>query len=178
MTDLQHRNTSYAILKSDNLEPMSSILWSKNYQILNIQGFHNNIFEKCAIVWGPYDNDNLRKDIIHVLNEYNENSAIIKYYGDEVINRLKNDGQEIPLDLIMYCTDFNEYAYIHNGVSFSFKEAKRYWTPKSANDIKIGMVVEYFNNNTWNEKEVVNPETEWEKMYNLLNKYGKLRIPA
>jgi len=38
--------------------------------------------------------------------------------------------------------------------------------------------VEYMNNNRWHERIVVNPKDEWEKMYKLLMKYEKLRVPS
>jgi hypothetical protein len=46
------------------------------------------------------------------------------------------------------------------------------------NDLKVGMVVEYMNNNKWHEKMVQNPQDEWEKLYKLLIKYDKLRVSA
>ncbi len=78
----------------------------------------------------------------------------------------------------MYNTDSENRSYLHNGVSFSFVEAKRYWKPKSAEDLKIGMVVEYMNNNKWFEKKIQNPKDEWDKMYKLLLKYDRLRVSA
>lgn len=38
------------------------------------------------------------------------------------------------------------------------------------------MIVEYFNKDKWIKKQVINPETEYEKMYDLLIKFNKIRI--
>ena len=49
---------------------------------------------------------------------------------------------------------------------------------KKKEDFKVGMIVEYFNNNQWNEKLVENPNEEWNNMYKLMLKYNKLRIQS
>ena len=38
------------------------------------------------------------------------------------------------------------------------------------------MFVEYFNNNKWNQKQITNIESEYDKTFKLLIKYDKLRI--
>ena len=38
------------------------------------------------------------------------------------------------------------------------------------------MIVEYFNNNQWNEKMVQDPNFEWDSMYKLMLKYDKIRV--
>ena len=75
----------------------------------------------------------------------------------------------MPLGVALVCTKQISLAveqetnksYIHNGISFSFVEKTRYWKPKSQEDLKIGMVVEYQNNNKWYERIVRNPKEEW-----------------
>ena len=43
-------------------------------------------------------------------------------------------------------------------------------------DFKEGMIIEIKNNkNQWLPREVMNPEKEWDKMYSLLVKYGRVR---
>ena len=44
------------------------------------------------------------------------------------------------------------------------------------NDFRIGMVVEYFNNNKWCEKLVEDPNKEWNNIYKLMVKYNKVRV--
>ena len=43
-------------------------------------------------------------------------------------------------------------------------------------ELKNGMIIEYFNNNKWNELPVNNLDTQYDKMFKLLMKYDKLRI--
>ena len=74
-------------------------------------------------------------------------------------------------------TDSENVSYLYRGLSFSFVESKRYWVPKSKEDFKVGMIVEYFNNNQWNKKQILDLDQEFDKMYNLLIKYNKLRVP-
>ena len=82
------------------------------------------------------------------------------------------------MDIILYNTDSNNRSYILNGLSFSFIEEQQYYIPRKKDDFKVGMIVELFSNNKWIEKKVHNPEIEFEKMYALLMKYNKIRIPV
>jgi hypothetical protein len=76
----------------------------------------------------------------------------------------------------MYSTDSEKKSYLYNGYSFSFTEQKRYFFPSRKEEIKVGMIVEFFNNNKWIEKKVSNPDVEYDKLYKLLMKYNKVRI--
>ena len=86
------------------------------------------------------------------------------------------DGNEIPVEIQYYDNNENKKTYIHEGISFTLTDKKRYFFPKNKKDLKIGMVVEYFNNNRWCSKQVSNIDLEYEKMYALLIKYEKLRV--
>lgn len=177
MTALENKNSSYLIISSKRLNEIISILYAKEYKIIPINEYFNGNFEESIIAWGV-DNESLRRDSIFILNQLHEDSAIIKYSGENGAKKVSFNGSEYPLDIILFNTDSNYKSYIHNGISFSFKESKRYWVPKTMNDLKIGMVVEYMNNNKWFEKKVLNPQDEWEKLYKLLIKYDKLRVSA
>jgi hypothetical protein len=177
MNGLESVQSSYIILSADRLNEMISVLYSKEYQILPIQGYYKGNFEDSVIAWGP-DNDSLRRDAIFLLDHFNQDCAIVKYQGDSNAKKVFFDGSEQPLGLLMYNTDSENKSYLHNGVSFSFVEAKRYWVPKTMDDLKVGMIVEYMNNNKWYEKKIQNPKDEWDRMYKLLLKYDKLRVPA
>jgi hypothetical protein len=177
MNGLENTQSSYIILSADRLNEIISVLYSKEYQILPIQCYYKGKFEDSVIAWGP-DNESLRRDSIFLLDHFHQECAIIKYNGEQTIKKVFFNGSEQPLNLIMYNTDSENRSYLHNGVSFSFVEAKRYWKPKSAEDLKIGMVVEYMNNNKWFEKKIQNPKDEWDKMYKLLLKYDRLRVSA
>lgn len=176
MNGLEQTNASYAILSSNNIDALSSILYANEYQLLQIQGYYQGQFEESVMAFKMSDNDNLRKDVIFMLDHFNVDSAIIKYSGDTEPKKIFNNGSEYPLDVIMYNTNEDNKSYIHNGISFSFVEKPRYWKPKTVNDLKIGMVVEYLNNNKWCKKIIKNPEEEWNKMFALLTKYEKVRI--
>lgn len=178
MTGLEHPNSSYMILSSQRLDDMISILYAKDYQVLPIKGYYRGQFEESIMAFGRVDNDTLRKDLIFLLNHFSEECAIIKYSGESNAKKIFRDGSERPLGILMYNTDSENMSYLHNGVSFSFVESKRYWKPTKIEDFRVGMLIEYFNNNKWYEKKVENPKDEYEKLYKLLIKYDKLRVPA
>lgn len=178
MTGLEQPNTSYIILSSNKLDDMISILYAKEYQIIPIKGYYKGQYEESVIAYGRVDNDTLRKDTIFLLSHFNEDCAIIKYSGESNAKKIFRDGSEIPMGVIMYNTDDDNMSYLHNGVSFSFVESKRYWKPTKKEDFRVGMLVEYFNNNKWFEKLVENPNDEYEKLYKLLIKYDKVRVAS
>ena len=177
MYELERPNISYAILTSERLDAIISILYAKEYSILPLKKFYKGIFEDTILVYGTKENDSLREDTLKILNEFHQNNAIIKYSGDTEVKKIFKNGSENPLDIIMYNTDSEKCSYLHNGVSFSFIEKTIYWTPNKKDDFKSGMVVEYLNNkNKWCEMIVNNPDDEWDKLYKLLIKYNKVRI--
>jgi hypothetical protein len=178
MLGLEQPNTSYMLISSsENLDQITSVLYAKNYQILPIKGYFEGMFEDSIMAFGRTDNDELRNDVLFLLGHFNEKNAI-KYLGESEAKRVFFNGSEEPLEIVMYNTNESNKSYIHSGISFSFVEKTRYWKPKSQEDLKIGMVVEYQNNNKWYERIVRNPKEEWEKLYKLLTKYDKVRIPA
>ena len=178
MLGLENPNSSYMILSSDNLDQMVSVLYAKDYQILPIKGYYEGSFEDSVMAFTSAGNEDLRRDALFLLNKFNQDCAIVKYLGESDAKKVFFDGSEEPMGIVMYNTDSSNRSYIHSGISFSFVEKMRYWKPKNAEELKAGMVIEYMNNNRWHEKIVVNPREEWEKMYKLLIKYEKLRVPA
>ena len=179
MLGLEQPNTSYMLISSsENLDQITSVLYAKNYQILPIKGYFEGMFEDSIMAFGRTDNDELRNDILFLLGHFNEKNAIVKYLGESDAKKVFFNGSEEPLEIVMYNTNESNKSYIHSGISFSFVEKTRYWKPRSHEDLKIGMVVEYQNNNKWYERIVRNPKEEWEKLYKLLTKYDKVRIPA
>lgn len=179
MLGLEQPNTSYMLISSpDNLDQIISVLYAKNYQILPIKGYFEGKFEDSVMAFGRVDNDDLRNDALFLLNHFNEKNAILKYLGESEAKKVFMNGSEAPMEIVMYNTNESNKSYIHSGISFSFVEKTRYWKPKSQEDLKIGMVVEYQNNNKWHERIVRNPKEEWEKLYMLLAKYDKVRIAS
>ena len=173
---LEQPNASYIILSSSKLDDMISILYAKEYNIIPIKGYYRGQYEDSIISYGPVDNDNLRKDTLFLLNYFHQDCAIIKYMGESNAKKIFKDGSEKPLGIVMYNTDSENISYLYNGTSFSFVESKRYWKPTKKEDFKIGMLVEYLNNNKWYERKVENPNLEFEELYKLLIKYDKIRV--
>lgn len=176
--NLQNPNISYLIISSGNIDDMTSVLYAKEYQILPIQSYYKESFTDSAMGYSDVDNDTLRKDILFLLNHFHQESAIIKYKGETSPKKIFKDGSESMLELNMYNTNSEYVSYLYRGLSFSFLDAKRYWIPKVKDDFKVGMVVEYFNNNQWNERVVIDPNSEWDKLYKLLLKYDKIRVQS
>lgn len=176
MVGLDQATSSYAIISSNRLDEMESILYGREYSIIPIKEFFQGSYTDSIISYGRVDNDNLRQDVLFLLNKFNQNSAIIKYLGESVIRKIFKDGSEVPVDMTLYNTDFDKASYIYNGYSFSFTEKKRYFFLTKKEEIKSGMMLEFFNNNKWVEKQVSNPELEYDKLYKLLMKYNKVRV--
>lgn len=175
MIGLDQATSSYIIISSN--DGIESTLYGRDYSIVPIKEFYRGSYTDSVISYGRVDNDNLRKDVLFLLNKFNQESAIIKYIGESIIRRIYKDGSEVMVDINLYSTDFEKESYIYNGYSFSFTEKKRYIFPTKKEDIKIGMIVEFFNNNKWVEKKVFNPDLEYDNLYKLLMKYNKVRIP-
>lgn len=172
--NLENINTSYLILSYDNQEALS-ILDSMSYNVLPIQSYSNKKYDKSYFIHSDIDNNIFRRDILFILERTGCKFFIIKYKGESTPKKIFKDGSERLLEVNTYSTS-NDTTYLYKGMSFSFSESKRYWVPRKKEDFRCGMVVEYFNNNKWNEKVVENPGDEWNKMYNLLLKYNKLRV--
>ena len=163
------------IISSEKLDDVISILYAKNYQIIPLKGYYKGQYEDSVMAFGV-DNDELRKDIIFLLNHFKEECGIIKYFEETGVKKVFADGSEKPLGIALYNTDDDNMSYLYNGVSFSFVEQVRYWKPTKKEDFRIGMLVEYFNNNKWYEKKVENPLDEYNKLYKLMIKYDKIRV--
>ena len=82
MTALENKNSSYLIISSKRLNEIISILYAKEYKIIPINEYFNGNFEESIIAWGV-DNESLRRDSIFILNQLHEDSAIIKYSGED-----------------------------------------------------------------------------------------------
>ncbi len=178
MLDLSNPNLSFILLSSENLDDMRSILWAKNYQIIPIQGYYQDVYEDSALAFSSIDNDELRKDLIFLLNHFRQDCGIIKYKGETGVKKIFSDGSEKPMGIVLYNTDSENISYLYNGLSFSFVEQVRYWKPTKKEDFKIGMIVEYLNNKNWIKREVKNIDDEFNNLYQLLIKYDKIRVQS
>lgn len=189
MINLLDKNVAYLLISPEktintqlenqvNSERICSILYSKGYTILPIQGYYKNRYEKAFLAFTDDDNDNLRFDTIYLMDMFEQESVIVKYRGDQFANKIFSDGSEKSLSLITYDSEMKDRSYLYNGLSFTFLENKKYYFPKKKEDLKSGMIVEYFNNNKWTQKQINNLDVEYEKLYKLLIKYEKLRIES
>lgn len=177
MIDLKDSKISY-IISSENVSGITSYLYSREYYLLDMKSFHNGTFENSFIAFTNLPNDELRKDAIHLMSYFGQDSLIVKYGGETAPKRIYENGGEHPLGVIFYNTDIDAKSYLYEGTSFSFIEKQLYFFPKKREDFREGMIVECFHNNKWIERKIVNPDQEFEKMYGLLIKYNKIRIPV
>ncbi len=173
--NLENPQISYLLISSNKLNDIISVLYSRDYQILEMKNYDSGIFNDTILAYGTIDGDILRNDMVFLLDEFNLESIIMKYKGENNPRKILNSGAEKILNVSMYNENCDS-SYIYKGMSFSFFEEKRYWKPNKKDDFRIGMIVEYFNNNKWNEKLVENPNEEWDSMYKLMIKYDKIRI--
>lgn len=178
MLNLKDPNLSYLLASADNVNNLISYLYSRDYQLLDIKGFYQGKFENSVLAFSRSTNDELRKDALHILRHFDQDCLIVKYRDESVAKKIFEDGQEKPMGILLYNTDSENKSYIYDGLSFSFVEQQLYYFPKRKEDFKVGMVVELFSNNKWIEKKIVNPEEEFNKIYNLMMKYNKIRIPS
>lgn len=178
MLDLKNPQISYLLASSENIRSLTSYLYSREYYLLDIQGYYEGKFEDSLMAFTNNSPDDLRRDAIHIMDHFDQDCVIVKYKDENTARKIFRDGQERPMGILLYNTDSNNKSYIHDGLSFSFVEQQLYYFPKKKEDFKSGMIVEYFSNNKWIEKKVFNPEVEFDKMYSLLMKYNKIRIPV
>ncbi len=178
MIDLNNPKLSFILLSSDRLDDMISILYAKNYQIIPIKGYYKGQYEDSAMAFSNIDNDELRKDLIFLLNHFHQECGIIKYFGETGVKKIFSDGSEKPLGVTLYNTDEENVSYLYNGISFSFLEESRYWKPNKVEDFKVGMIVEYLNNNKWYQRKVEDPQSEWENIWKLMIKYDRVRVQS
>ena len=105
MIDLNNPKMSFVLLSSDRLDDMVSILYAKNYQVIPMQAYYKGQYEDSAIAFSAIDNDELRKDLIFLLNHFHQDSAVIKYIGETDVKKLFRDGSEKPMGVTLYNTD-------------------------------------------------------------------------
>lgn len=188
MINLLDKNTSYIIISSfnenfsreeneKNLFYLEDSAYLLDYEIEKIGGYYNGHSEKSIIAYNiNKTSDQLRRDCLWLLEKYNQTCAIIKYKTDSNTKKIFKDGRERPLKHIDFDPDSISMSYFYNGLSFSFTETKNYCFLNNKDQLKVGMIVEYFNGIEWKEKLVENVDTEWTNSYNLLSKYQKVRF--
>jgi hypothetical protein len=188
MLNLTNPNTSYILFSPENdslsnsenksnFEKACSILYSKDYTILEVLGHYKGLNERSILAFpNKDDNDSVRMDGLYLLEIFHQDSIIIKYNKTPKATKILSDGSEKPLGVILYDSDLENKTYLYDGLSFSFIEEKMYYFPKLKSELKEGMIVEYLNENTWKKKQISNLDLEYESLYKLLIKYNKLRF--
>lgn len=177
MINLKDSKISYLLISE--CSGVESYLHSRDYYTLEISEYYKGDFGKSIIAFSNIiDNNELRRDSINIMDNFGIDNLIVKYLDDDSPKRVYNNGDELPLGVIIYNTDSDKKSYIYEGVSFSFIEQQLYYFPSKKEDFKTGMLVEFLNNNKWIEKRVKDPESEYNNLYQLLIKYNKIRIPV
>lgn len=160
-------------------EKASSILYSKDYMVIPVKGHYKGELENSFIALQNLpNNDSLRNDCIYLIEIFKQSNAIVKYQGQTDATKIYNSGEEKPMSITIYDSDLDNKTYLYNGISFSFLEKQRFYFPKDKNELKKGMVLEYFDNKDWVRKEILDINTEYNNLYKLLMKYNKVRIPV
>lgn len=187
MFNLTDRNISYIIVSPEKesntqidnkflCDKLCNILYSKGYTILPVTGHYEGSYERSFIAVCGDGNDILRKDAFFLIEEFDQDSIIAKYKGEEQAKKILNNGSEKLLSVAIYDSNTTNKTYLYNGISFSFLEQKRYHFLTGKEQLKKGMIVEFYNNDQWIEKVVENIDVEYERLYKLLIKYNKLRV--
>lgn len=162
-----------------NTERLYSVLYSQDYTVIPIKEYNGENYTDSFIgIPTISDNDEFRKNSLAILEFLNIETAIIKYNNQSDFVKISKNGEEKPLMLLVNESIDNNIIFIYEGMYFSFKEKVRYFFPKVKEHLKNGMIVEYLNDNKWFKKEIKNLDTEYDKMYKLLIKYEKLRVPT
>ena len=117
--NLENTQISYLLISSDKLDDILSVLYSRDYQILEMKNYEDGVFSDSILAYGTIDSDSLRSDIIFLLDKFDVESAIIKYKGENKPRRISNTGSEKILGVAKY-NENCESSYIYKGMSFSF----------------------------------------------------------
>lgn len=178
MFNLTDKSISLLIISPESTllsEKICTILYSRNYNIIPINSYLNKNYDKSFICINNDSNDKLREDSIYLIEKFNQSEIIVKYRNEDYYKKISSNGSEKILSMLMCEANEDSKIYLYNGSFFSFNEEKRYHILTNKNELKYGMIIEFFNNNRWVEKKIFNVDLEYENMYKLLIKYSKLR---
>jgi hypothetical protein len=189
MFNLQNEDLSFIIINSEkefqtvlenyhNSERLYSVLDSKEFSIFKLKDFKKSKMSPAYLaVTQLKENDSIRAEALHILEFMDISSLILKYKDSKNPILLEKNGHETPLLFEFYPNNQEEQFYVLEGLSFNFKKDQRFFFPKNKSHLKQGMVVEYLNDDIWKSRKIDNLDVEYNKMYSLLMKYDKLRIP-
>jgi hypothetical protein len=155
---------------------VTSYLYSRGYEIIDIKEYYQNEFKDAVMAWTKNPHQEIKKESFEILQYFNKNSIILKEIGQIESKKIFKNGFERPLGIVMYNTDSKNKSYIYEGISFSFVEKIIYKFPKKQEEFKNGMIVECYSNNGWIKKTISNIDIEYKNLYKTLSKYNKVRI--
>ena len=177
MLNLNESNVSYFIMSSKQIDATKTLLWAKEWEIIPLKGYYDGILEDSILAFKiNIDNKELKEEALFMLKTFDEDSCIIKYTGKKSANKLFRNGKESELSEAFFNQESINKSYLYNGVFFSFNEVKSYKIIESKDELKNGMIVEYFNNKNWTSISIFDINNEWNSFYKLLVKYKKVRI--
>ena len=162
------------IINEANLNKLEISLYARDYTIMDMYNEHSKVF----LAYKDTDADEVRYDAIELMYEYKQSFCIIKYKGETKVKKITYEGMEYPLGEVEYQGDENNINFFVEGKAVSFQPQKRYFYPTKKEDFKVGQTIEIKNNNhQWTEMTVTLPDVEYDRMFKLLIKYKKIRIP-
>lgn len=158
-----------------------SYLYAKGYSVdqLSVYVAPNELYDAyiCTSECLDSDDDYVRKSALEFIEDEIITECIIHYKNYGVI-RLRTDGYEEPTLCSVYNLTTTYPIYIKDSISYSFPKSDRYINITDRSQLRVGMLVELFNNGEWVEKFVSNIDEEYEKIYKLFIKYNKIRTRA
>ena len=191
MLNLNDKNLHYIIITAnlstkgkESNDTRNSLLedslYRRNYRVIKLSSIHEDVEVVSFLAFKdilPVLNDEIRYDAIELIDQFQQDSVIVKYLTESNATKVCKSGEEIPMGLVNYDDGINNTSYFYEGNVFTFNVNKRYYTPSKKTDFKVGMIIEYLNDNKiWVEKEILNPEQEYNNMYKLLIKYNRIRL--
>lgn len=176
MLNLNDVNVSYFIMSSKQIDATKTLLWAKEWEVIPLKGYYEGVLEDSVLAYKDCSNEELKEEATFMLKTFKEDSCIIKYKGKKNPNKLDYIGKESDLSEAFFNQESPNKSYLYNGVFFSFNEVKSYKIIESKEELKNGIIVEYFDNKNWKQKIINNKESEWEDFFKLMVKYNKVRI--
>ena len=170
---LLDKNTSYMIISSDNIDDVISVLYSKEYSFLDIKEYYN---KKDHILAYNYlsTNEELKNDALFILKNLKINHIYLKNKGEYTLNEVSFKANSNSYNIVLN-EELDDNLYICDGIFFSIKKIKKYWSPKNLGDLSTGMIVEYQNKGIWEKMEIKNPIDDYNSFLKLFIKYNKVR---
>lgn len=179
--DLSSLGIGYLLFTDGDLDGVYFHLTnSGNFHVNEIKTYLNGVYGR-AVVGVPrtvVECHKVKEIAIFPLLKMGCVRSIVKYQEKNHPVLLFPNGTENPLNPIPYNTDASRLTFIAEHFTFAFSEQQTYTFPEKKEDLSDNMILEYYDGNKWVERKVMDVNTEYEKMYRLLLKYKKIRVPS